>query len=38
MAKKSGCHPSGVNKRTGRLKQGFRWAHGRKNCPIPAKK
>lgn len=32
-----GCMPSGL-KAKGRLKKGFRWAKGRKNCPIRAKK
>jgi len=32
-----GCMPSGL-KAKGRLKKGFRWAKGRKNCPIRAKR
>lgn len=32
-----GCMPSGL-KAKGRLRKGFRWAKGRKNCPIRAKK
>lgn len=31
------CHPDG-KKKNGTLKAGYRWAKGRKNCPIPAKK
>ena len=31
------CSKSGINARTGRLKKGYRWAKGRKKCPIPAR-
>lgn len=31
------CRPDGV-KANGTLRQGFRWAKGRKHCAIPAKR
>lgn len=36
MASKKGCYPSG-KKANGRLRKGFKWRRGRKDCPVPAK-
>ena len=35
--KRSGCSKAGINKQTGRLKKGYRWAKGRKGCTVKAK-